>query len=56
VTLQQGISVSQLLKMKKSNVSLVVPKDYHNNYDVGASGIELLSVAQFISSTREKLY
>lgn len=56
VTLQQGISVSQLLKMKKSNVSLVVPKDYHNNYDVGASGIELLSVSQFISSTREKFY
>jgi type II restriction enzyme len=56
VTLQQGISVSQLLKMKKSNVSLVVPKDYHNNYDVGASGIELFSVAQFISSTREKFY
>lgn len=48
LTLQPGISVSQLRQMHKANVSLVVPQELHKEYNVKDSGIDLLTVDNFI--------
>ena len=40
LTLQPGISVSQLRQMKAANVSLVVPEELQKDYNVKESGIE----------------
>jgi len=48
VTLQEGISANQLLEMREANVTLVVPKPFHKNYDL-RTGIRLLSVDDFLA-------
>lgn len=47
LTLQEGISSDQLIEMKEANVTLVVPKPFHKDYDT-KTGIRLLTVQEFI--------
>jgi site-specific DNA-cytosine methylase len=53
ITLQQGISSAQLSEMKKSRVTLVVPKKYHIAYPEEFRS-NLLSVNTFINYLKEK--
>ncbi|MBL7988212.1 MAG: restriction endonuclease [Chlorobi bacterium] len=48
LTLQPGISASQLYEMKNSNISLIVPKYLHKQYPRG-TGISILTVEDFIA-------
>jgi hypothetical protein len=50
-TLQEAISSDQLIEMKKANVTLVVPKAFHNGYDT-KTGIRLLTVDGFLEKLR----
>lgn len=50
-TLQEAISSDQLIEMKKANVTLVVPKEYHNGYNT-ETGIRLLTVDGFIGKLK----
>jgi type II restriction enzyme len=54
LTLQPGISVSQLRQMKAANVSLVVPEELQKDYNVKESGIELLTVGAFIKQVQRQ--
>jgi len=47
LTLQEGISSDQLTEMRDANVTLVVPKPFHKDYDT-KTGIKLLSVQDFL--------
>jgi type II restriction enzyme len=47
LTLQGGISVPQLIEMRNSNVTLVVPKPLQKDYNAKESGIEILSFEEF---------
>jgi len=49
LTLQGGISVSQLKEMRAANVVLVVPKPLQKDYNAKDSGIEILSFEEFTS-------
>ncbi|MCW5548671.1 MAG: hypothetical protein KIT44_06875 [Opitutaceae bacterium] len=51
-TLQEAISSDQLHEMKKANVTLVVPKNFHTGYDV-TTGIRLLTVDGFLQKVRK---
>jgi hypothetical protein len=48
LTLQEAISRDQLIEMREANVTLIVPKPFHKDYD-SSTGIRLLSVEAFIS-------
>lgn len=52
VTLQEGISKNQLLEMRDANVTLVVPKRFHNGYDKN-TGIQLLSFEVFLEKIKK---
>lgn len=52
LTLQPGISVNQLEEMRAANVTLVVPKHLHKDYNIEDSGIEILTVADFVEQAR----
>jgi hypothetical protein len=54
LTLQPGISVSQLKQMKAANVALVVPEDLQRDYNVRDSGVELLTVGAFIKQVQKQ--
>jgi type II restriction enzyme len=54
LTLQPGISRNQLFEMKEANVCLVVPQKLHAEYPTD-TGIELLTVGQFIATTKDLL-
>lgn len=54
LTLQPGISRNQLVEMKRANVCLVVPKIFHKEYPTD-SGIELITVEQFVANTKKVL-
>ena len=51
LTIQEAISSDQLGEMKDANVTLIVPKPYHKDYDASV-GIKLLSIEDFISASR----
>jgi hypothetical protein len=51
LTIQEAISSEQLLEMKDANVTLVVPKAYHKDYDASVD-IKLLSIEEFISASK----
>lgn len=51
-TLQEAISSDQLIEMKKANVTLIVPKDYHKGYDT-KTGVRLLTVDGFLDKLRK---
>ncbi|WP_171038131.1 type II restriction endonuclease [Aquibacillus sediminis] len=53
LTLQQGISKSQLEEMKNANLQLVVPKPYHLQYPK-ENRDKLWTVSDFIEFTKEK--
>lgn len=48
LTIQQGISTNQLNEMHAANVTLVVPKRFHNDYPKERN-ITLLTIEEFIS-------
>lgn len=54
LTLQQGISARQMIEMRDSNVTLVVPKSLHSMFPL-VEGMELLSVQDFVEIVRNKL-
>lgn len=54
VTIQQGISASQLNEMHKANVTLVVPKRLHKDYPRDRD-ITLLGVDDFVSQVQASL-
>jgi type II restriction enzyme len=47
LTLQEAISRDQLLEMRDANVTLVVPKPFHKDYDT-TTGVRLLSIEGLI--------
>jgi hypothetical protein len=52
LTLQEAISSNQLKEMREANVTLVVPKPFHNGYDT-RTGIRLLTIEEFIAKIRK---
>lgn len=54
LTLQQGISARQMIEMRDSDVTLVVPKNLHSMFPL-VEGMELLSVEDFVEIVRNKL-
>ncbi|MDI6722451.1 MAG: type II restriction endonuclease [Candidatus Aenigmarchaeota archaeon] len=54
LTIQQGISKNQLEEMCRSNVSLIVPQPIQKQYPHG-TGIEMLSLEEFVTYTRQRL-
>lgn len=54
LTMQPGISASQLREMHEANVTLVVPDSLHKDYPRNTP-IELLNIEQFITSVRTSL-
>jgi EcoRII C terminal/Restriction endonuclease EcoRII, N-terminal len=54
LTIQQGISTSQLNEMHEANVSLVVPQPLHKKYPK-EHNVNLLGVEEFVSTVRQKL-
>jgi type II restriction enzyme len=52
LTLQPGISVHQLVEMRAAEVTLVVPKKLQKDYNAKDSGIEILTVADFVARAR----
>lgn len=53
LTLQQGISLNQMDEMQAANLTLVVPREYHNMYPE-AYQHRLMTVEQFIIYAKEK--
>ncbi|MGH3053411.1 MAG: type II restriction endonuclease, partial [Gaiellaceae bacterium] len=53
VTMQPGISVALLNRMREQRITLVVPKEIQAEYP--ASGMEILSVEDFIALVKERL-
>lgn len=51
LTLQEAISTDQLVEMREANVTLVVPKVFHNGYDL-ETGIRLMSIEGFVDKIR----
>lgn len=51
LTLQEGISTDQLIEMRDANVTLVVPKPFHKDYDT-KTGIRLLTIQDFMEKVR----
>jgi type II restriction enzyme len=51
LTIQEAISSDQLAEMKMANVTLIVPKAYHKDYDKTV-GTEILSVEEFITASK----
>lgn len=54
LTLQQGISRTQIDEMTQANVSLVVPKRLQSEYPEDRRGL-LLSIEEFVARVRERL-
>lgn len=52
LTMQPGISASQLDEMHRSNVTLIVPKRLHSDYPAERS-MQILTVEQFVDHARE---
>jgi hypothetical protein len=52
LTMQQGISASQLAEMQAAGVTLVVPERLHADYPTDRQ-IELLTVGAFIDRLRQ---
>lgn len=52
LTLQPGISVNQLEEMREAKVTLVVPKHLQKDYNTEDSGIEILTVRDFVEQAR----
>lgn len=53
LTLQQGVSANQMDEMQAANLTLVVPKEYHNMYPVTHRD-RLMTVEQFINYAKKK--
>ena len=51
VTLQESISKNQLVEMREANVTLVVPKKFHDRYDTN-TGIRLLTMESFLKKIK----
>jgi type II restriction enzyme len=54
ITMQEGISATQLGQMHESKVALVVPKKLHSRYPK-VKGVSLLNVEGFIKTVKRKL-
>lgn len=54
LTLQEGVSASQLSQMHEHKVALVVPKKLHSRYPT-VKGVRLLDVEGFIKTVRRRL-
>lgn len=54
ITMQEGVSASQLEQMHKAKVALVVPKKFQNRYPK-VSGVNLLNVEGFVKQVKRKL-
>ncbi len=54
LTIQEGVSASQLVEMHKHKVALVVPKKLHGRYPV-VKGVRLLDIDGFIRNVKRKL-
>jgi hypothetical protein len=54
LTIQQGISATQLTQMHSSRVKLVVPAKLHKQYPKGTP-ITLLNVEEFVRMVKAKL-
>jgi EcoRII C terminal len=50
LTLQNGISPNQLIQMRESNVTLIVPKSLQKLYPTKDTGIKILTIDDFIKS------
>jgi hypothetical protein len=55
LTLQQGITRSQLDQMKAAKMTLVVPQSLHDLYPIGATMDVLMTVDQFITTVKASL-
>lgn len=54
ITIQEGISATQLAQIHKAKVSLVVPKKLHKRYP-RVKGIDLLNLEMFINTVRKRI-
>lgn len=54
LTIQEGVSATQLTQMKQHRVTLVVPKKLHSRYPE-VKGMKLLDLEGFIRTVRKKL-